>query len=83
MNLASNVDAEKARDKEPYLRDALIHAGYRTPFTSADSYLKLDEAKLGAAVARDSVAILGPGKVASVVVMSQDPQHVSNVGRPN
>ena len=83
VNLTSNVDAEKARDKEPYLRDALIHAGYRTPFTSADSYLKLDEAKLGAAVARDSVAILGPGKVASVVVMSQDPQHVSNVGRPN
>ena len=24
------------RDKEPYLRDALVRAGYRTPFTRAD-----------------------------------------------
>ncbi len=34
VNLDKAVDAEKARDREPYLRDALIHAAYRTPFYS-------------------------------------------------
>ncbi len=83
VNLAQGVDSTKARDKEPYLRDALIQAGYRTPFTRTDSYLKLDEAKLSAALARDARVILGAKSVASVVVTSQDPQRISNVGRPS
>jgi flagellar basal body-associated protein FliL len=82
VNLTKSADAPKMRDKEPYLRDALLHAGYRTPFTRTDSYLKVDEAKLSASLARDAAAILGPGKVASVQVVSQDPQRISGVGRP-
>lgn len=65
------------------MRRALIHAAYRTPFTCGDSFLKLDEAKLSAASTRDASAILGPNKVSSVVVMTQDPQRVFGVAHPN
>lgn len=82
VNLTKGADAPKMRDKEPYLRDALIRAGYRTPFTRTDSYLKVDEAKLSASLAKDANMILGPGKVASVKVMTQDPQRMSGIGRP-
>ena len=82
-NLDKAVDAVKASDREPHLRDALIPAAYRTPFTRGDSFLMLDEAKLTAAITRDSSAILGPNKVPSVVVVSQDPQRVSGVAHPN
>jgi flagellar basal body-associated protein FliL len=82
VNLTKSADAPRMRDKEPYLRDALVRAGHRTPFTLADSYLKIDEAKLSAALVKDAAAILGPGKVASVHVMSQDPQRMTGIGRP-
>lgn len=82
VNLTPGADAAKARDKEPYLRDALIHAGYRTPFTASDSYIKLDEAKLTAALAQQARAIFGAKAVGQIVVTSQDPLHVSNLGRP-
>lgn len=82
VNLTKSADAPKMRDKEPYLRDALIKAGYRTPFTRSDNYIKIDEAKLSAALAKDANAILGPGKVASVQVMTQDPQRMTGIGRP-
>ncbi len=82
VNLTKGADATKMRDKEPYLRDALVRAGHRTPFTRADTYLKVDEAKLSAALAKDAAQILGPGKVASVQVMTQDPQRMTGIGRP-
>ncbi len=82
VNLTKAADAPKMRDKEPYLRDALIHAGYRTPFTRTDSYLKVDEVKLAASLSKDAAAILGARNVASVQVMTQDPQRVSGVGKP-
>lgn len=83
VNLAKGVDAVKAREKEPYLRNALIHAGYRTPFTASDTYLKVDPAKLASSLSSEARTILGQKAIASVEVMSQDPQHVSNVGRPS
>ncbi len=81
VNLTKQADAPKMRDKEPYLRDALVRAGHRTPFTRGDTYLKLDEAKLSASLAKDAAQILGPGKVASVQVMSQDPQRMTGIAR--
>jgi len=82
VNLNKGVDAVKAREKEPYLRNALIHAGYRTPFTASDTFLKVDPAKLASTLSAEARTILGQKAVASVEIMSQDPQHVSNVGRP-
>ena len=82
VNLAKNADAPKMRDKEPYLRDALLRSSYRSPLTRSDSYLKVDEKKLSAVLIKESAAILGPGKATTVQIISQDPQRVSGVGRP-
>ncbi len=82
VNLTKSADAPRMRDKEPYLRDALLRAGYRTPFTRSDNYIKVDEAKLSASLAKDAAAILGPGKVASVQVMTQDAQRMTGIPRP-
>lgn len=82
LNLAKNADAPKMRDKEPYLRDALLRSSYRSPLTRADSYLKVDEKKLSATLIKEANAILGPGKAVSVQIVSQDPQRVSGLSRP-
>lgn len=82
VNLAKNADAPKMRDKEPYLRDALLRSSYRSPLTRTDSYLKVDEKKLSATLIREANTILGPGKAISVQIVSQDPQRVSGVGHP-
>ncbi len=82
LNLAKNADAPKMRDKEPYLRDALLRSSYRSPLTRADSYLKVDEKKLSAALIKEANVILGPGKAVSVQIVSQDPQRVSGLSRP-
>lgn len=82
VNLVKSADAPKMRDKEPYLRDALLRSSYRTPLTRTDSYLKIDEKKLSATLTREAAGILGPGKVTTVQIVSQDPQRVSGVGKP-
>ena len=51
VNLSKGLDATQAREKEPYLRDALIHAVYQTPFTGKETHRKLVDTKLGLALA--------------------------------
>jgi len=73
--LTPQADALVLRDKEPYFRDALVRAAHRTPFTRAGDYDHVDEGRLKAALYREAVAIVGPGKIAGVVVLSQTAQH--------
>ena len=73
--LTPHADLFTLRDKEPYFRDALVRAAHRTPFVVAGDYNRVDEAKLTAAVLRDATAIIGPGLIKSVQVVSQTPQH--------
>jgi hypothetical protein len=75
LQLTPRADSTALRDKEPYFRDALVRAAHRTPFVKAGDYNHLDEAKLKAAMLREAVAIAGPGKIASVSVLSQTAQH--------
>jgi hypothetical protein len=82
VNLANNADAIKLRDKEPFLRDALVRAGHRTPFTLVTDYTKIDENKLKAALYRDAVAILGQRNVVGIVVISQTPKQRTGIPRP-
>lgn len=74
INLVTSANSVKLREKEPYFRDALVRAAHRTPFTKADDYSVVDEAKLSAAIVREASAIAGRGVVKSVVVISQSPQ---------
>lgn len=71
INLTPRADAELWRKKEPLFRDALVRAGYRTPFVAPKNYQIIDAAKLSAEMVRQGQAIAGPGVIASVVVLSQ------------
>ena len=73
--LTPSADSTLLRDKEPFFRDALVRAGHRTPFVRVGDYNHLDESKLKAALYREAVAIVGPGKIAGVVVLTETPEH--------
>jgi hypothetical protein len=69
IDLTSGADMPKWRDKEPYFRDALVRAGYRTPFTRFDDYTQIDEAKLKATLFQLAQQITGPGAVAAIEIL--------------
>jgi hypothetical protein len=73
--LTPRADQFALRDKEPFFRDALVRAAYRTPFLLKGDFNKIDEAKVKAALYRDAAAIAGPGNVSGVTVVSQTAQH--------
>ncbi len=73
--LTARADPFALRDKEPFFRDALVRAAYRTPFLLKGDFNKIDEAKLKAALYRDATTIAGPGNVSGVAVVSQTAQH--------
>jgi len=79
--LTPRADAFALRDKEPYFRDALVRAAHRTPFVLANDYNHVDEAKLDASLFHDAQAIVGPGLIQRVQVLSQTPQH--NLSTPH
>jgi hypothetical protein len=61
--------------KEPQLRDAIVREAHSKPFVRPDSYVALDEARLKAAVLRETNSLIGPGKVALVTVVKQTPRN--------
>ena len=73
--LAPMADVARVRDKEPFLRDALVRAAHRTPFTKPGDPNHIDQDRLDASLMRDAQMIVGPGQVTSVVVTSEQPQH--------
>jgi hypothetical protein len=80
--LTAQADQFALRDKEPYFRDALVRAAYRTPFLLKGDYNHIDEGKLKAALWRDATAIAGPGNVRGVAVVSQTAQHFIRQPQP-
>jgi hypothetical protein len=82
INLAPSADLAKWRTSEPLIRDALVKAAHRTPFTRPDDYLSLDEARLRASVRQAAVAVMGPKDLRSVVIVRQIPQKRTGLPRP-
>lgn len=80
VNLNPNVDTAKLRDKEPYLRDALVRSAHRSPLTDKTDYYRVDEALLKAAVARDVAPVIGARNITSVQITKQ--QSSQRVGLP-
>jgi hypothetical protein len=80
LNLTASADPSRWRTKEPLFRDALVRLGHHTSFTLPGDYDKLDAARLSAAMAREAMAITGPGVIRSVVVTAQSPSR--HVRRP-
>lgn len=75
INFVETADAPKLRQKEPFFRDILIRAAYRTPFNTAKDANKIDEARFKATLARLAATVTGPGVVRSVDLTSQTPLH--------
>jgi len=79
LHLGRGQTAERMRAKEPYLRDALTRAAYRTPFTVADNWDVIDVAALSASLIRSATTLAGRGSVARVEVFSQVPRRRTRV----
>jgi hypothetical protein len=71
LKMAPAVPVTAMEGQEPLLRDAIVKAAHRTPFTASDTYVEVDAVKLKAVVMREAVTLLGKGKVASVEITKQ------------
>jgi len=71
LYLGEGQTLDAVRAKEPYLRDALVRSGHRTPFVLADDWNQLDAAALSASLIRSADSLIGKGAIARVEVVSQ------------
>ena len=82
LGLSADADPPKLRAMEPYFRDALVRAGYRSPFVRPDNYAVLDENRLKATVLSNAAALAGPGQVVSVQIVREQAQHTDGLPKP-
>ncbi|MEN5177653.1 hypothetical protein D3C73_963570 [compost metagenome] len=71
LHLGQGHALDAVRAKEPYLRDALVRAGHRTPFVLANDWNQVDPEALSASLIRSADALIGKGAIARVEVVSQ------------
>lgn len=74
LHLGGSATPESLRPKEAFLRDALVRAGHRTPFTVPDDWTRIDTAALSASLLRSAATICGRGSVTRVEIVSQAPR---------
>jgi hypothetical protein len=74
LTLTSGTEVQAFKDKEPALRDAIIRAAYRTPFTRGDTWKEVDGPRLTGFVMGQCASLFGKGKVASVEIVKQIPR---------
>lgn len=76
--LTPTANAMAWRAKEPYLRDALVRAAHKTPFTGK-SYTTIDEPRLKAVLIREAGAIGAPKDIKGVTILMQAPKRTTNL----
>lgn len=74
LKLTSGTEVESFKDQEPVLRDAIVRAAYKTPFTRTDTWKEVDGPRLTAFVLGQCNLLFGKGKVASVEIVKQIPR---------
>jgi hypothetical protein len=82
INLSPGADVARFRAREPYLRDALVRAAHRTPFTVPSDYTRINEARVRAVLMQQAGPIAGPRAIASIVFTSQMPRTHYGLPRP-
>jgi hypothetical protein len=75
ITLKPDVPTTVFEGKEPILRDAIVREAHSKPFMRRDSYVAVDEARLKAAILRQTNGLIGPGKVALVSLVKQTPRN--------
>lgn len=81
LKLASGRSVEDLRAREPYLRDALVRAGHRAPFTDPGDLARIDERALDAALLREAGRVLGPRVAIAAEVVAQQPRRRTGLPR--
>lgn len=76
LNATANAMAWRA--KEPYLRDALVRAAHKTPFTGK-SYTTIDEGRLKVALTQAAGTVGSPKDVKGVTILMQAPKRSTNL----
>ncbi|KQS56222.1 hypothetical protein ASG17_09395 [Brevundimonas sp. Leaf363] len=74
LHLGAGKTPQDMRDKEPFLRDALVRAAHRTPFTVPGSWTQLSPQALSASLIQSANTIAGRGSVARVEIITQSPR---------
>jgi hypothetical protein len=74
LKLTSGAEVESFKVQEPVLRDAIVRAAYKTPFTRTDTWKEVDGPRLTGFVLGQCNALFGKGKVASVEIVKQIPR---------
>jgi hypothetical protein len=72
LHLGAGATPQTMRDKEPFLRDALVRAAHRTPFTQAGSWTQLNPQALSASLIQAANGISGRGSVTRVEIIAQN-----------
>lgn len=70
---------QTVRPREPYLRDALVKAAHRTPFTVADDWTRLNARAVAVSVINSCPEMVGRGVVRRVEVVRQTPQRRTGI----
>ncbi|MDP1874598.1 hypothetical protein [Phenylobacterium sp.] len=70
LSFSPMANLQKAREREPFFRDALVRSGHRAPFTSKTDFVSIDVERLKAVMLKEVVR-LGGKDVQGVAVMSQ------------
>lgn len=83
LKLTLGTEVESFKDREPELRDAIVRAAYKTPFTRTDSWKEVDGPRLTSFVMSQCAALFGKGKVASVEIVKQIPRQQLTPPKPN
>ena len=74
VNLRPGANPGALRAKEPFFRDALVRAGYRTPFVLPADSNRIDEAAVRRVMGVEAARIAGAGSIASIQVVNQQPK---------
>lgn len=69
--LGAGQNPQSLRPKEPHIRDALVRAAHRAPFTVEGDWTTLNVAMMSAAVVAAADVVAGQGSVTRVEVVSQ------------
>lgn len=74
LHLGAGQTPQTMRAKEPFLRDALVRAAHRTPFTVPTDLTQLNAAAISASLMRSAATLVGRGAVTRVEVFAQAPR---------
>lgn len=74
LNLTAKADVNKLREKEPYFRNQLMQAAYKTSFALPDKNDTLDEARFKSVMIGEFSRVSGAGMIQSIEILDQNPK---------